>query len=216
MFRIKICGITQPVDAVAAAAAGADAIGLNFYPRSKRFVADDVADEIILAVTEGVLRVGVFVNSPAEQVVERVRRFKLSGVQLHGNEPPEYLRALGDVSVVVALRAISCKLNDAIDHVAACRRAGNVAAVLWDAPTKEFGGTGALADWSAAIAFRQRVTDVPLILAGGLTPENVASAIKEVQPYGVDVATGVEASPGLKDASLLSKFVAAARSNLST
>ncbi len=212
MFQVKICGITDPADAQAAADAQADAIGLNFFPLSPRFVDDPAAEKIAQVRPSGVALVGVFVNSPAAEVQSLAARLRLDYVQIHGDEPPEFLRELEGLATIRALRC-GADLEVALDYLAQCRRLGCLpAAVLVDAlQPGHFGGTGAPADWPALAAARSRFEGLPLILAGGLTAANVSEAIQTVGPAGVDVASGVETAPGRKSSPQMRAFVAAAR-----
>jgi phosphoribosylanthranilate isomerase len=216
MFRIKICGITRPEDALAAVTAGADAIGLNFYPQSARFVSDSQARRIAAAVPAGVARVGVFVNAAADEILETFDRTPLDLIQLHGDEPPEFLCRLGDRPIVRVFRMGSDGLAAALEYLDRCRQLGAVPRmVLADAAAgRAYGGTGELADWSALRGYPAADWHPPLILAGGLTPDNVAAAIRAVRPAGVDTASGVEVKPGVKDAGLMKRFVEAAREAL--
>lgn len=214
MFRIKICGITKPRDAKAAVEAGADAIGLNFCPSSPRLVSMEGAAEIVGALPSGVAKVGVFVNMPAQEVCARFDRLGLDWIQLHGDEPPQFLSALGDRRVLRALRVGPDGIAPAERYLAACRDAGRLPqAVLIDAHVPgQYGGTGQAADWGMLAEPRLWLMGLPLVLAGGLTPENVAEAIAAVRPDAVDVASGVESSAGWKDPERMARFVAAARS----
>jgi phosphoribosylanthranilate isomerase len=216
MFRIKICGITRPEDALAALAAGADAVGLNFYPQSARFVGQEQARRIAAAVPAGVARVGVFVNAAADEILQTFDRTPLDLIQLHGDEPPELLCRLRDRPIVRVFRVGSGGLAAALEYLDRCRQLGAVPrVVLADAEAgRAYGGTGELADWSALGGYPAADWHPPLILAGGLTPENVAEAICSVRPAGVDTASGVESSPGVKDAELMKRFVEAARNAL--
>ena len=217
MFRIKICGITSSDDARAAVAAGADAIGLNFYPRSKRFVSPEVAAQIAAALPDDVIAVGVFVNTAAEEINEVARQVGLDCVQLHGDEPPAFAAQLAPgVLVVRAHRCGVDGLAPLAQYLTACRAAGRVPdAVLVDADAGgDYGGTGEAADWSLVAREKHVLGEVPLVLAGGLTADNVAAAVTAVRPHGVDVASGVESAPGQKDAALVQRFVAAARQAL--
>ena len=217
MFRIKICGVTRPEDALAAAAAGADAIGLNFYPHSARFVGDEQARRIAAAVPAGVARVGVFVNAAADEIQRAFDRTPLDLVQLHGDEPPEFLCRLGDRPVVRVFRVGSGGLAAALEYLDRCRQLGVVPRmVLADAAAgRAYGGTGELADWSALRGYPAADWHPPLILAGGLPPDNVADAIRAVRPAGVATAGGVESAAGTKDAGLIRRFAEAARNALS-
>ena len=216
MFRIKICGITRADDALAAAMAGADAIGLNFDPQSVRFVNPQQARQIAAAVPAGVVRVGVFVNAPADEIIETFDRTPLDVIQLHGDEPPELLGQFVGRPIVRVFRVGSGGLGTALTYLDRCRQLGVVPhMVLADAAARHFyGGTGELADWTILSGYPAAAWHPPLILAGGLTPANVAASIRTVRPAGVDTASGVESSPGVKDAALIRQFVEAARKAL--
>ncbi|MEN1678648.1 MAG: phosphoribosylanthranilate isomerase [Planctomycetota bacterium] len=208
MFRVKICGVTRPTDAVLAADSGADAIGLNFYAKSKRFVPASEASPIVNAVRGRVTCVGVFVNESPRRVLEIAESVGLDAIQLHGDEPAATLAEFGATPLVRARRLGPGGLAELAGDLTACRDAAdNVAALLVDAPAAEgYGGTGHTFEWQA-IQGHGPVIDCPLILAGGLKPENVAEAIGVVQPHGVDVASGVESSPGIKDAVKTEAFI---------
>jgi phosphoribosylanthranilate isomerase len=217
MFRIKICGITNIDDALVAADAGADAIGLNFFSKSRRFVTPEIARQISAALPATVRKVGVFVNHSADEVANVVDQVGLDGVQLHGDEPPEIVSQLPSGAMIVrASRASIDQLQSLVVYLSACRRIGRTPdAVLIDsAATTDYGGAGHVADWDLITAYRSGFGETPLILAGGLTPENVASAIASVRPSGVDVATGVEFEPGRKNPAQVLQFVSAARAAL--
>ena len=199
--RVKICGVTRLEDAKEAWAAGADALGLNFYPRSPRYVQSEVA--AALARTRPALGavVGVFVNESPDIIRARVRECGLTVVQLHGDEPPEACAGFG-VPVIKALRVRGP------EDVAKARTyvgAGDVATLLLDGAAPGYGGGGVTFDWSLVA----RLTDagLPVLVAGGLGPDNVAQAVRATRPYGVDVASGVEASPGIKDARAVRAFI---------
>lgn len=212
MFRIKICGITQPEDAEACIASGADAVGLNFYPPSRRYVPAETARAIARVISGKMLRVGVFVSLPVPEVRELAAYVGLDAVQLHGDEPPEVVAALQPLPVIKAFRVReSCRCVE--DYLAECRNLGVLPAmILLDAWSPEApGGTGKTFDWSAATEFVRRHSQVPVALAGGLRPENVAQAIRTVRPQGVDTAGGVESSPGRKSPHRIAAFVQAAQ-----
>jgi phosphoribosylanthranilate isomerase len=215
LFRIKICGITNVADAQAAAAAGADAIGLNFFSSSSRCVSVERAEEIVRALPSGVCKVGLFVNDSVERVRETYERLKLDAVQLHGDESPEFVAALTGIPVVKAFRIGNQQAAGIKGYVTACQQLGHpLSGMIVDAHVPgSFGGTGQLTDWKAAADLQQRLA-VPLILAGGLTAANVGQAIAAVRPYGVDTASGVESSPGCKDPQQVKAFVTAAREAL--
>jgi phosphoribosylanthranilate isomerase len=220
MFRVKICGITRPEDAVAAADAGADAVGLNFYPGSKRCVDTARAQEIAAAVPPGVTKVGVFVNAAQDEIIAARDTLHLDLIQLHGDEPPEFLaelsRASGGAPIMRAFRLGPGGLTEVEAYLQACRRLGCLPAlVLMDAHRPgSFGGTGETCDWSTAAQYYALQNAPPLVLAGGLTPENVAAAIRQVRPFAVDTASGVEASAGEKDAEKMWRFASAATREL--
>jgi phosphoribosylanthranilate isomerase len=212
-FVIKICGVTRPEDAAFAAGEGAAAIGLNFWRGSKRFVEDAQARDILAAIPAGVLRVGVFVNAHPLVVTETLAELGLDMVQLHGEEkanawddiapnrgPQAGLSVWGGRRIVRAVRVYDeSSLKDA--------QAWDPAFFIYDAHTPSFGGAGVKAPWDLIARGARR----PFLLAGGLTPENVAEAIQAVRPDGVDVASGVESSPGVKDHALMTAFIAKAR-----
>lgn len=204
MTLIKICGITNPEDARAAVEAGADALGFNFYGGSKRCVTAREARLMIEELPSRVLYVGVFVN---EEEPERVARMALEAgvgaVQLHGEETPDYCVRLGGLRVIKALRV-------GADFDPACARDFVTEAILLDAfAVGERGGTGLTFDWD--VARRMREFAPKLFLAGGLRPENVSAAIAAVEPFAVDVCSGVESTPGRKDLEKMRAFVEAVR-----
>jgi phosphoribosylanthranilate isomerase len=219
MFRIKICGITNVADALAAADAGADTIGLNFYPKSSRFIEADVAWPILRAVPPQLGRVGVVVNENAEAInrlllqLGSIAPSGLQAIQLHGDEPPEILGAIRAKHLIRARRFTDDGIAAIAADLEACDKMRRLPdAVLVDAATPgRYGGTGTTVSWSDLADHRRWLHNVPLILAGGLTPDNVAEAIRVVRPHGVDVASGVELSPGKKDHAKVRDFVAAAR-----
>lgn len=214
MFRIKICGITNMADGRTAADAGADAVGLNFFSQSRRFVAREIARQIASALPAEVMKVGVFVNHDVKAIADISNLVGLDFVQLHGDERPELLARLPKtVGIVRAHRCTSDGLDSLARYLEECRTFGRMPdAVLIDADAgREFGGTGRLADWTLIANERAAFAGLPLILAGGLTADNASAAIDAVRPDGVDVASGVERLAGLKDNELVTRFVAAAK-----
>jgi phosphoribosylanthranilate isomerase len=213
VFRIKICGITSEKDALAAADAGADAIGLNFYERSPRYVEPDVARQITNAAGPGLMKVGLFVNAELARIQQAVDRLQLDAVQLHGDESPEFVASVPHPNILRARRLDELGISALATDLTNCQSAGRLpTAVLADAAAPgQFGGTGQTLDWRELVDWQTHLLSTPLILAGGLTPENVAEAIRTVRPYGVDVASGVESSPGVKDPEKIQRFVAAAK-----
>ncbi len=209
MFQIKVCGITNVVDAKAAVAAGADAIGLNFYRPSKRYVTAARAQAILDSLAGQVRAVALFADEVSDEINEMTERLNIKTVQLHGNEPAAFLTQLrSDLTIIRARRLDRGGIDTLKDDLQACEEAGRSPdGVLIDSLVPgEFGGTGHTADWDVLAASRNWHGKLPLILAGGLTPENVASAISQVQPTAVDVASGVEKSPGVKDAARMRAF----------
>lgn len=213
MTIVKICGLTNLEDALAAAEAGADLLGFILYPKSPRYVAPEKIAEIVTGVRAAFAVpprcVGVFVNVSTAQVIATLDQTKLDLAQLHGDESAAEVAALHGRGFK-AVRPIG--LEDALSFVATFAAIGADAgpAMLIDAyDPHAYGGTGQRADWGAAAVVAQRVSH--LLLAGGLTPDNVAAAVQVVRPWGVDVASGVEARPGRKDHAKVRAFIAAAK-----
>lgn len=214
MFRIKICGITHRPDAFVAAALGADAIGLNFFEGSPRYLPPSLAGNVAAAIPRGVAKVGVFVNPTAEEVNRLAERLRLDFIQLAGDEPPELISKFADRPVIKSFRFGPDGIGPLLGFLdEAVRRGALPAAVLIDSSSPgHFGGTGKAVDWRRLSEQLKEMTSQPtqVVLAGGLTPENIAEAITTVKPAAVDVASGVEYAPGRKDASRVSQFVEAA------
>jgi phosphoribosylanthranilate isomerase len=198
---VKVCGITRVSDAQLAVEEGVDALGFVFWSKSPRFIAPERAAEIVSALPARVLAVGVFVNESVDGIADVVARSGVGTVQLHGDEPPDYAAALA----WPLWRAVT------VDGAEAAARVWPAeTTLLVDASDRERrGGTGMVVDWprAATIARTRRI-----VLAGGLTPENVGEAIRVVQPYGVDVSSGVEEAPGVKNSDKVARFLARARS----
>jgi phosphoribosylanthranilate isomerase len=204
MVKVKVCGITNLEDARAALAAGADALGFNFYTRSPRYIAPMDAQQIISELPPSVLCIGVFVNEDSAATVARMASESgVAAVQLHGDESPEYCAELSGQRVIKALRVG----RDFAPEQATQYRAESILLDAFSASAR--GGTGETFDWE--LAQRTREVVAQLYLAGGLTAENVADAIAAVRPYAVDVCSGVELAPGRKDTVLMRAFVAAVR-----
>ena len=205
-MKVKICGITNIDDARAAIEAGADLLGFNFYPKSPRYIAPEKAGEIAVQIRPDgprPLLVGVFVNSPLEEVRAIFEIARIDLAQLHGDEPVRMLEQLNGRGFK-ALRPMS-ETEAEIDAEWFAPHGPNAPVLLIDAYRQEqYGGTGHTADWTIATSLAQQY---PILLAGGLTPENVAEAVRQVRPWGVDVASGVEASPGKKDVAKMRLFV---------
>jgi phosphoribosylanthranilate isomerase len=201
---VKICGVTTPEDAAMIVAAGADAIGVNLWPGSKRHVTPDVARDILAAIPAGVLKVGVFVDAPADEVERQLDELSLDRAQLHGDESPAQFGHLETRLIrVVRVRDESSFGGEA---------GWSPALWLYDAFVDGYGGGGVPAPWSLIAARARR----PFLLAGGLKPENVAAAIRATRADGVDVASGVESSPRRKDPAKVVAFIAAARAAVKT
>ena len=212
-FWIKICGITNLDDARAAADAGADALGFNFFSKSPRLIDPGNARQIIDRLPSNMLKVGVFVDHDVARIVDIIDRAGLNAVQLHGDEPAALISELPpQVRIVRAHRCSLYGLAPLALYLDECHALGRMPDVLLiDADAgADYGGSGKLADW-AVIRQQKESLGLPLILAGGLTPDNVAAAIEAVAPNGVDVASGVEREPGRKDPELIAKFIIAAR-----
>jgi phosphoribosylanthranilate isomerase len=199
--RIKICGITRPADARTAAEAGADAIGLVFYPPSPRYLSAERAVEIRDALPPFVQTVALFVDPDAAQVAQVLGRVRPAMLQFHGDESPAFCAQFG-VPYVKA-----CRVRAGVDLLEYLRAFSGAAAWLLDSFVEEYGGVGERFDWSLVPARRDR----PLILSGGLARDNVAEALRRVRPWGVDVSSGVESAKGIKDAAKIAAFIAEVR-----
>ena len=220
MFHVKICGVCRPLDAQLAAELEADAIGLNFFPQSKRFVTVEQACAIVKELPPTVKKVRVFVNATAGDVVATFDAVGLDIVQLHGDEPPDFIPLLDGRPTIRAFRLGTTEANVGLDEVSAyaeecCLLGHPLAAVLVDAfRPGEYGGTGATLDWPPLAVRGGPLADMPLILAGGLTAANVTEAIRLARPFGVDTASGVESSTRAKDPHWMKLFIQAARTAL--
>ncbi len=201
---VKICGITNAADALAAVEAGADALGLMFYEASPRHVPLKSAVEIVRQLPPFVIKVGVFVNAPEDVVLRAVGECGLNILQFHGNETPEYC-AQFPVMTIKAFRIRDAESLKALPDYP-------TDAWLLDAyATDKLGGTGEKFNWDLAVEAQK--LGKPIFLAGGLTPDNVAEAVRRVRPYAVDVSSGVEASPGKKDRRKVRDFIQAAKAD---
>jgi phosphoribosylanthranilate isomerase len=200
MVLVKICGVTNYADAQAAVDAGANSLGLNFYPRSPRFIAKADAAKIRIRLPGHVEAVGVFVNAAVAEVAALYREVRFAVAQLHGDESPEVLRELARLLKVT--KAFRVDANFALEKL---QEYPEASAFLLDAAAAgQFGGTGEKADWDLA---RKAARTHRIILAGGLKVENVGDAMRFVRPYAVDVASGVETKPGRKDHGKLREFI---------
>ena len=198
--RVKICGITNLEDAEAAVAAGADALGFNFYEKSHRHVSLAAAGDICRRLGPVIMRVGVFVNAAEDTITRAIGECGLSLLQFHGDEPPEICAKFG----LMSMKALRVRGAETLKEMEKYR----TDAFLLDAWSPEArGGTGAVFNWDLAIEAKK--LGKPIFLAGGLTPENVGGAVRWVRPFGVDVASGVESSPGKKDPAQMRAFIKA-------
>jgi phosphoribosylanthranilate isomerase len=207
MLRIKICGLTTPQDAAAAIEFGADALGFNFYAGSKRYLRMDAARDWIAALPNNVEKVAILVNPSWEEARAAAATEGITALQLHGTETPEFCRRLveGGIRFEKALPVTGR------DSVARVPDFFTPTVLLDSGEAGEFGGSGRTFPWETARDFVLAHPELHVILAGGLTPENVAEAVAMVGPFGVDVTSGIESVPGRKDHSRLRDFIAAAR-----
>jgi len=201
--RIKICGIRDEESAFAAADSGADAIGLVFYPQSPRYIAPDEAWQLVGMLPPFVSSVGLFVNADLDRFMMIEEECPTDMSQLHGHEPEELVKQCGP-NVIKAVRFDPATIAGDLER---WDRVDEVNAILVDGSS---GGQGTTFDWTSLASARERLSK-PLILAGGLTPENVGEAIRTVRPFAVDVSSGVESSPGVKDVDLIEAFCRSVR-----
>jgi len=200
--KVKICGITNLSDAMVAVEAGADALGFIFYPKSPRYISFESAARITQELPASIQRVGVFVNASREDVLAAQKECSLSVLQFHGDETPEFCSDFTGQT----WKAFRVNGPETLNRLAAYR----TTAWLLDAWSPAMpGGTGERFDWELAVEAQK--AGRPIILAGGLTPENVMSAVQRVRPLGVDVSSGVEIAPGKKEPAKVKAFVAAAK-----
>jgi len=205
MIAVKICGITNDEDARVAVEAGADALGFIMYRKSPRYVDAATAKRIIATLPPFIVPVGVFVNEEAKVVRDLMDNCGFGLAQLHGDEPATYCQDLGRP----AMKALRLKDRGTFLALAEFHGRANVRGYVIDAFSDQaYGGTGQTVDWSLAAEVAR---SSPVLLAGGLTPDNVAEAIRQVRPYGVDVSSGVEASPGKKDHAKVRAFIRSAK-----
>jgi phosphoribosylanthranilate isomerase len=198
--QIKICGLTNTEEAVKTAAAGADAIGLVFFKKSPRYITPERAKAICTALPDNITTVGVFVNEPFNSIMDIVSTSNLNAVQLHGNEPPKFVRQLVDQGLIV-IKGLYMEGQPSITQVLTY----DASAYLVECTRGELPGGNAMTwNWEDAAEFGE---NHPMVLAGGLSPENVASAISKSMPDAVDVSSGVERSPGKKDVHKVMQFI---------
>ena len=196
--RVKICGIKSPEDGLVAAHAGADAIGLNFFPPSPRYVEPERARDIAQALPAYVNRVALFVNEPTETVERVLARVPVDTLQFHGDETPEFCRQFG----MPYVKSVGVRARRDIE-LAAEQYVDATALLLDQFDRERWGGTGKLFDWTLIPGERR----MPIVLAGGLTADNVAEALRVVRPYAVDVSGGVESERGVKDPAKIEQFL---------
>ncbi|WP_338863915.1 phosphoribosylanthranilate isomerase [Myxococcus stipitatus] len=204
--RVKVCGVTRLEDARAAWESGVDALGLNFYARSPRCVSLETARALARTRPPLGAVIGVFVNASPDDIRAAVKECGLTAVQLHGDEPPEACSGYG-VPVIKALRVHGA---EDVTRARAYLGVGDVAGLLLDGAAPGYGGGGVGFDWSLVAGLSG--SGVPVLVAGGLKPSNVAEAVRATRPYGVDVASGVESAPGIKDMDAVRAFVRTAKS----
>ncbi|HEY0427785.1 MAG TPA: phosphoribosylanthranilate isomerase [Pyrinomonadaceae bacterium] len=206
MTKVKICGITNPEDALVSAKFGADALGFNFYEKSPRFITPEKARGIIEKLPPEILKVGVFVNESMERILEIAETAKLDAIQLHGDESPEFVRKLKAKTSLEIIKAFRVsedfKPEDVLQY--------EVDAVLLDAFSKnDYGGTGETFDWE--IAKKVREIFPKMYLAGGLSTKNIGGAIDKVEPYAVDACSAIEEAKGIKNHEKLRAFIFAVK-----
>jgi phosphoribosylanthranilate isomerase len=199
--RVKICGITREQDLDAAVAAGADALGFVFYPKSPRFLDRRRAAELVRRVPPFVTRVGLFVNPDPVTLAGTLAEVPIDLVQFQGDEQPEFCEQLGRPYLKVA------RMRAGLDLLEFARAYPSARGLLLDAYVESYGGAGRMFDWSMV----PKALPLPVIVAGGLTSDNVGAAIRQLRPWGVDVSSGVEAAKGIKDAAKIAAFVAAVK-----
>ncbi len=202
--QIKICGLTRTDEAIKCASAGADAIGLVFFKKSPRYIKPEKAKTICASLPDNITTVGVFVNEPFNSIMDIVTTSNIGAVQLHGNEPPKFVRQLTDQGLIV-IKGLYMETQPSIAQVSTY----SASAYLVECTRGELPGGNAMTwNWEDAATFGE---NHPMVLAGGLSPENVASAINQAMPDAVDVSSGVERTPGKKDIHKVKQFIKAVR-----
>ncbi len=203
MVRVKICGLTNLKDALFACHFGADALGFILYPKSKRFIKAKEVRKITSQLPPFITKVGIFVNEDPRDVLEILSYAHLDFAQLHGDETPEECEYVGKNRVIKVFRLKSEEEIEKINPYI-----GKVRAILLDTyDSKVYGGTGKPFNWEIAVKVKKTFPEIPLILSGGLNPENVKKAVETVNPYGVDVSSGVEIEPGIKAPEKVEQFI---------
>lgn len=207
--RVKICGITNAADAIGAIECGADALGFNFFPGSKRYIDRESAAKWIEELPGGIEKIAILVNPDFEEALATAALPFITGLQLHGAETPELCRRLAERGIRFA-KALPVNSEDSLRGIPSF--ATNTL-VLDSSHAGEFGGTGRTFDWEIARRFIETNRALRIVLAGGLTPGNVAIAVRSMRPFAVDVTGGVESAPGHKDHALMRAFIEAARAS---
>lgn len=217
--RVKICGITRPEDALAAAECGADAIGLVVHAESRRTIDLNIARQTLDLLPPFVTPVLLFVDAPADHVLKTARKLGVRHVQLHGSESPEMVAELSDLVVIKALRVEKETFADEVDRwrrIIGQQRLFNLKGIVLETPgTPQHGGTGIPNDWPTVIELHKtgRMRPPPhFIMAGGLTPQTVTDVVRALRPWGVDVSSGVESTVGVKSRQRIMDFITAVRS----
>lgn len=201
---LKICGVTLPSDADELVSLGVPALGANFWPQSKRYLAPDRAG-FLKDLAGQILRVGVFVNEPAENILDIYHSGLIDLIQLHGDETPADAAPFREAGVPF-IKAIGVKTRADLERAADFGALG----ILLDAHAPGvYGGTGEVFDWNVAIDFKNQHPDLPIILAGGIVPENAANAVATVKPAAIDIASGAESTPGIKDFTKVDALISA-------
>ena len=217
--RVKICGLTRSIDVQAAIQAGADAVGFVFYPPSPRFVTTEQAAQLVQFIPPFVQSVGLFVDINEVELLDILKTVRIDLLQFHGNETPEQCQHLAALTGKRWIKALQMKPDIDIYPIIESYCAAGASGILLDAWHPDlFGGTGHAFDWRRFPQYEQTLSDTlnserqcPLILAGGLTPDNVANAIRQTRPFAVDVSGGVESAKGIKDSTLIQRFIAATK-----
>ena len=209
MVKIKICGITNLDDALHAVECGADALGFNFYEKSPRYIDPIAVNDIVSKLPRSVSTVGVFVNSSLNEVDDIHKRSNVGWIQLHGDETPEFVQNITDRGSLV-IKAIHLSNSFDPNSLLQYRETSELVEFLVDTPSLGYGGSGEVFDWRLAAKFKEVVPK--FYLAGGLSPENVADAIRTVRPAAIDVCSGVEVYKGKKDPKKVAAFIGAVRS----
>lgn len=205
-LRIKICGITNKVDALAAIDYGADALGFNFAPHSKRYLDINSAADWMATLPSGAAKVAILASPSLEEAIRMAELPFIDALQLHGNESPALCQRLAECGIQFA-KAIPVSNKASLQNAASF----HTSTIVLDSTSEgQFGGSGQPFPWELARQFARAQPALKIVLAGGLTPENVASAVAEARPFGVDVTSGVESSPGRKDHARMRAFIDAA------